>query len=300
MNSRIRRKFVTTVLSLCALFIHVGCGKKNAPEPSMTAGHAVIGASDAVFRLAWKLSAAFQAGYPAAFIDIVRNDDRSLVDSLLNERAEEIFLDRALAKPESLAFAQAKLKLYVYPVAYYPVFLLVRKENPVVVIDSAHVRGALTGTLRNWRDLGGSDLPLTAYIPPVGDGAFQSISVYFGRLDSVNARVCSTAAQMLALSRDDEGALLIYALPVDTLPSFKRLNFEHNDDEIPANVQTIIEEPIYPFRLNITYITTHNKADVAAGYLTFAVGNVGQREVMRMGYRPAAVPVRIVRMKQPQ
>jgi hypothetical protein len=289
---------VAGVVVLIALFLLIGCGKKGAPEPSMTAGHAVIGASDAIYRMAWKLSAAFQTGSPAAFVDIVRNDDRSLVDSLLNERTEEIFLDRALAKVESIAFVQAKLKLYVYPVAYYPVFLLARMENPVSVIDSSHLRGALTGTIHNWRDLGGGDVPLTVYAPLVGDGAFQSVSSYFGRLDSVNARVCSTAEQMIELSRADEGALLIYALPVDTLPTFKRLSFEHEGFEIPANVQTIIEEPVYPFRLNITYVTTHNKSDVAAGYLTFAVSNTGQREVMRMGYRPAAVPVRIVRVRQ--
>ena len=47
---------------------------------------------------------------------------------------------------------------------------------------------------------------------------------YFGRLDSVDARICSTATQMLELAKEDEGALLVYSLPYEDLP-YKRLTF---------------------------------------------------------------------------
>ncbi len=75
------------------VLVALGCGPRK-PQESMTAGHAVIGAADAVFDLAWFLSREFQAGNQAAFIDIRRAPVRSLVDSLLNGAAEEIFLDR--------------------------------------------------------------------------------------------------------------------------------------------------------------------------------------------------------------
>jgi phosphate transport system substrate-binding protein len=293
------RNFKIAVL-LCVLFIIVsGCqqkGKQNVPEENMTAGHAVIGTSDAIFHMAWKLSSAFQASTPTAFVDIVRNDNRSLVDSLLNGKAEEIFLDRALAREESLALLKADFKIYTYPIAYYPVYLLNAKDNPVSNIDSLKLRNILGGVIKNWRDLGGEDLKLTPYLPLPGEGAWESLMQYFGRLDSVDARICSTATQMLELAKDDKGALLVYALPYEDLP-YKRLTLEREGYQIPANVETIIEAPTYPFKLNITYVTVRNKLDVAAGYLTFAMGNVGQREAMRLGYRPAAVPVRIVKMK---
>jgi ABC-type phosphate transport system substrate-binding protein len=283
---------------LSCLVLAAGCSTcKKPPEESMTAGHAVIGTSDAVYNLAWKLSGTFQSLYPAAFVDIVRSDDRSLVDSLLNERVEEILLDRPLARAESLAFHDAKLKLFTYPVAYYPVYLLVSKDNPVTRIDSAALRAVLMGTMNNWKRLGGGDVPITAYVPLPGDGAFQSLIAYFGGLDSVEAEVCSTSAAMLEKVKNVPGALLVYALPIEGLP-YKRLSLLRQDYEIPGNVETIFTEPVYPFKLAITYVTTRNKIDVASGYLTFAVSNAGQREVMRIGYRPAAVPVRIVHMNK--
>jgi hypothetical protein len=280
------------VFLLATFLLVIGCGPRK-PASSMTAGEATICASDAAFMLAWKLAQAFEDNNPKAVIKIRNVDNRSMVDSLLSERVEQIFLDRTLAPLETLAFHQAGLKLYTYPVAYYPVYLIVPEHNRVNTVDSVHLRGILTGTIRNWREVGGEDLALTPYVPLPQEGGFQSLVRYFGNLDSVSARVCSTEAAMLEASKNDPGALLVYSLPLETLP-FHRLMFRREGYDIPANVETIMEEPTYPFRLDFTYVTTHVKDDVAAGYLTFCTSNTGQREAMLSGYRPAAVPVRIV------
>jgi phosphate transport system substrate-binding protein len=293
-GSRFVKRCLSIVL-LAVLVLAAGCGPRR-PATSMTTGEASIATSDAAFYLAWKLAGAFQDNNPQAVIKIRNVDNRSMVDSLLSERVEEIFLDRTLAPLESLAFREAKLKLHTYPIAYFPVFLLVPEGNTVGSVDSAELRGILSGTICNWRDVGGEDLPLMPYLPLPAEGAFQSLLRYFGSLDSVSARVCSTAAGMLEAAKDNPGALLVYSLPIENL-RYRRLKFERGGYEIPANVKTIMEETPYPFRLDFTYVTTHAKDDVAAGYLTFCTSNTGQREAMRIGYRPAAVPVRIVRLR---
>jgi phosphate transport system substrate-binding protein len=288
------------VLCLLSILIIAGCksgGKSSESEGSVTAGHAVIPASDAAFDLAWSLSASFQGLYRGAFVDIVRMDDRSMIDSLLSERTEQIFLDRPFAHAESLAFEQARLKLYTYKVCYYPVYLLVESANPVKSLDSTKLRGLLVGTTTNWKDLGGADAPVHIYAPPPGDGAFQSLAGYFGGLDSVSAKVCSTSTRMLELAKEDEGALLIYAQPI-TGSRYRMLRFEREDQVLYPDAESILKPPTYPFKLTFTYATTHVKSDVASGFLTYIQGNTGQREAMNLGYRPAAVPVKIVRVKQ--
>ncbi len=289
----------TAILMFTLLILLPGCGGggKREPEQSMTMGHAIIGASDAAYTVAWKLSSAFQAGNPGAFVDIVKDDNLSLLDSLVNARTEEIFLDRPLMHAESLAFQQAKLTLYTYPIAYFPIYFLVNQSNSVTAIDSLGLRKALTGEVTNWKQLGGKDEPLTVYLPPPGEGASQALVNYFRNLDSVTAMACDDIGKLIERSAHDPGALVIYPAPVTDIP-LNQLYFERNGYRIPANVETILTEPRYPFMLQLTYVTTHTKSDVAAGYLTFAVGNTGQREVMRHGYRPAAVPVRIVKMKK--
>ena len=137
---------------------------------------------------------------------------------------------------------------------------------------------------------------LTLYLPPPGEGAWNSVMNYYGHLDSVSAEVCSTASRMAELGVIDPGALMVYSKPYENLP-FKRLVFHRIGTDIQANPKTIAEQPIYPFRLDVTYVTTHLKTDVAAGYLTYTTSNIGQRGIMNAGYRPAAVPVRVVQMK---
>ncbi|MFZ5434656.1 MAG: substrate-binding domain-containing protein [Calditrichota bacterium] len=287
----------TLVAILLITMVLAGCGKKK-PQESMTAGHARIGAADAVFEVAWFLSREFQAGNQAAFIDIFRDTDQNLVNSLLNKESEEVFLDRALTPAETLALDNAGLKRYSYPIAYYPVYWIVDMTNPVSVIDSAHLRGVLTGKITNWRELGGADLPINVYLPLPGEGAMQSLVDFFGVLDSLQAAaICSTMSAMLDSARGDDGALLLYSKPIIELP-YKALWFQRGEEQVRPNVKTILDEVSYPFRLDITYVTTHNKMDVAAGYLTFAVGNLGQRRIMdALKYRPASVPVRVVKMK---
>lgn len=274
----------------------LGSCKSKAPQESMTAGHATIGVVEPAAKLAWSLSSAFQAGNRLAFIDIEQNRCSALVDSLVNNRAEEIILDRNLLPAETLAVRKQGLKLYTYPLAYFPVYLLVHKDNPITGIDGRGFFRILYGDSTNWRGFGGRDQRITLYTPYPGEGGFEALVRYYGRLDSAVFTPCSTYAGMMELAKDDPGALLVWALPYKGLP-FKALGFLEEGMQIFPDAGSIMEERGYPFRLDITYITTRNKGDVAAGYLTFIVGNIGQREVMRHGYRPASVPVRIVRIK---
>ncbi|HEY3294683.1 MAG TPA: substrate-binding domain-containing protein [bacterium] len=280
-----------------ALLFAVGCGPKKT-VPGMTEGHGVVFVSDAVFDFARYLANAFETTYNNAFVDLKPYPGIMSVDSLLNERTDQILLDRGLMPAESAAFSQANLKLYTYKVAYHPVFLLVPKSNPVAVIDSAALRGVLTGSIRNWKDLGGPDQRLHLYVPSPGEGAWVSLLNYYGKLDSITAIPCSTAATMLDTARSDPGALLAYSKPIDSLRTHKALDFHRQDEDISPNYKTILDTLSYPFRLDITYITTHQKEDVAAGYLTYIMGNIGQRRIGgELKYRPAAIPVRFV--KQP-
>ena len=286
------------LLVVAAVVIVTGCGPKK-PQASLTQGHARIGVSEAIYDFARSLANDFETTYPGAFLDINWYPDRMLVDSLLNERTEQIMLDRTLMQPESAAFAQANLKLYTYRVAYFPVYLLATKPNPVTSMDSTALRGILTGRIHNWSDLGGPDERLRLYIPQPGEGAWASFLGYFGRLDTITAVACSTSAAMLDTARNDPGALLAFADPIDTLSAYKALHFRRGGEDIAPNYKTILDTLNYPFRLNITYVTTHEKEDAASGYLTYIMSNVGQRRIGgELKYRPAAIPVRFV--KHPQ
>ncbi len=285
-------------LLLIVLFSTVvwSCGPR-APREGYTVGTALIGTSDAVYDLAASLAQQYQSIHSTAFVSAYRHDTRSLIDTLISDRAEEIFIDRALTPAETLAFASQELKLYTYAICYYPVYFMVDTVIGAANIDSAGLRGVLTGQVTNWKELGGRNQLITPYIPLPGTGAWATIMGYFGELDSLVAVPCSTDSRMLEMAMEDPGAFLVYSHPPEELHRYKRLRWSVRELRIPANAKRILESPIYPFMMQFTYATTHNKGDVAAGYLTFIMANIGQRTVMERGYRPAAVPVRVIHSK---
>jgi hypothetical protein len=292
----IRRQRIL-ILFVLTVAVFLGC-RPQTPEPSYTRGTALIGISDAAYEIAAYVAQQYQSIHNSAYVSVYRNDTRSLLDSLINDRAEEILIDRTLSLAETLAFAERQLKLWIYPVAYYPVFLLVDTSLDVTEIDSSGLRKVLTGEATNWKVLGGPDESVTPYIPLPGTGAWTSLMGYYGELDSITAVACSTDAKMLELSANDRGALLVFSHDISELPGYRKLRWARGELRIPANVKTILEQPRYPFMLQYTYVTTHNKIDVASGYLTFIVGNDGQKMVMKEGYRPASVPVRVIQLKE--
>jgi phosphate transport system substrate-binding protein len=280
---------------LCAVVI-TGCAKKE-PEESFTKGSAAIGVSDAVYDLAFYSAKTYCDVHPQADITVWRRTTLSLLDSLLNNHAEEAFIDRALSKEESLLFTSHQMKLHTYPVAHYPTYLLVADSNKVEFVDSLGLKRILEGSATSWKEFGGDDIPITPYAPLPGDGAWTSLLNYYGDFGSLAAVVCSTGTRMLELSQNDPGALLIFSKKVAEAEGYKKLRWAEKELRIPANAKTIMESPRWPFMTTFTYVTTHMKSDVAAGYLTFLVSNDGQKIVMNQGYRPASVPVRIIQMK---
>jgi len=169
----------------------------------------------------------------------------------------------------------------------------------VTDLDSTGLKRILEGTATSWKEFGAEDIPITLYAPLPGEGAWNSLLDYYGQLDSIAAVICSTNTRMLELAADDPGALLIYSKKVADAAGYKKLRWATGELRVPANAKTILESPRWPFMTTFTYATTRMKSDVAAGYLTFIVSNDGQKMVMKEGYRPASVPVRVVQLKAP-
>ncbi len=290
---KMMNKFAYFVICACLVW---SC-KEREPEETYTRGSARIGASDAVYDLASYVARRYGDIHSMATVGVWRHSTQALIDSLANNRVEEIFIDRAFSSEESLAFSQHGLKLYTYPVAHYPTYLLVPESLAVDDIDSTGLRRILEGQAKSWKEFGGADVAITPYAPLPGEGAWNSLISFFGELDTVAAVVCSTNARMMELAEGDPGALLIYSKKTAEAVGYKKLRWAQAELRIPANAKTILESPRWPFMTTFTYVTTHMKSDVAAGYLTFIVSNDGQKMVMSEGYRPASVPVRVIQLK---
>ena len=57
-----------------------------------------------------------------------------------------------------------KKGLYAIPFAYDVLTAIVNSENPVKELTSGQLKGIFSGKIKNWKEVGGEDLPITVYI----------------------------------------------------------------------------------------------------------------------------------------
>lgn len=61
-------------------------------------------------------------------------------------------------------------KLRLFPLVNVPAVLIVHPSNPVASFTPEQIRGIFGGTITNWKQLGGADLPIVAVIAAPTDG----------------------------------------------------------------------------------------------------------------------------------
>ncbi len=170
-------------------------------------------------------------------------------------------------------------------------------QNAAVSVDSTQLLEILTGRVNSWKLLGGEDQPITVYLPPLGDGAWQALQSFYGSaLTRLEAHYwVSDSAVIEQVAKDPGGLGLIGIQP--PVPKIKKLKWRHPllADPVPANISTL-QEGKYPFNIRLAYYTIADQTDLASGFLSFLAANQGQRLIADHGFLPEMVPVRIVRL----
>jgi hypothetical protein len=60
-----------------------------------------------------------------------------------------------------------------YQIGTEDLLVIVNRKNPASRLTAAQVRGLFTGQVRNWKDVGGSDAPVQAWVFPAGEDVEQ-------------------------------------------------------------------------------------------------------------------------------
>lgn len=77
--------------------------------------------------------------------------------------------------------------LFVFPVAMDGISIIVHKSNPIVVLTEGQIVAIYTGKVRNWKEVGGEDAPITVVNKTAGRGTLELFLNHFG-LKSVDIR----------------------------------------------------------------------------------------------------------------
>lgn len=151
--------------------------------------------------------------------------------------------------------------------------VVVHESNPVDGLSTEQLRGIFTGKIVNWSEVGGTDLPITAYIVKRGSATrkvFQKVILQGAGYEGT--RVVTPDAKMAAQVGREKGA--IGQISFAFLQEKKGVKALRVDGQ-PASVSN----PNYPITRPLHLVTKGAPAGDVKAFLDWALSDDGQKVV---------------------
>lgn len=138
---------------------------------AQTADKLVLTGSSTIAPMAAELGKRFEQQHPGVRVDVQSGGSSRGVQDARKGLADIGMVSRAL-KPDEADLAGTVI-------ARDGVAVILHSQNPVVALSEAQVIGIYTGQIRNWREVGGKDAPITVINKAQGRSTLELFLAYF-------------------------------------------------------------------------------------------------------------------------
>ena len=300
--------------------VQAGLNSKNIPDfarvPNVTTGVFNYGGSTAWASLRLAVDSVIQSERPELQLRYVQplNEPPGSspgIEMLLEGQLAFVQSSHALRPQEYELAKQKGLKLKQIPVAVDSIAVAVHPQLNIPGLTLNQLQAIYAGKISNWRDLGGVDLPITAYSRPASTGGivdFFVSKILQNRKFGSNVEFVATTTQALRQIANNPGGIYYGSAPA-IIPqcTIKPLPLANREGDFVAPYQ----EPLVPVsecpqrrnKLNFPalrtarYPLTHylyvvffqneeNESQIGQAYADFLLTPQGQRLIAKTGFVP--------------
>ncbi|MBK9099910.1 MAG: PstS family phosphate ABC transporter substrate-binding protein [bacterium] len=279
--------------------IFIGCKKKEAGKEKTVIS---IKGSDTMVNLAQKWAEIYMQKNPNVSIQVTGGGSGTGVASLLNGTTDLANSSRELKDSELEKAKEKGITPVVYNVALDGIAVIVHPENKIDNLTVQQVSDIFAGKISNWKQLGGSDMPITLYGRENSSGTYEFFKDHVLGKDATGKQVdYSPATQVLqgtaalgeAVARDVKGigygGVGYFAQRKDV----KILHIKKDDNAVaisPAENGLVNYEAIWNGDYSISrylYCFTNGEAQgELKNFMDFILSPEGQKLVESMEYIP--------------
>jgi phosphate transport system substrate-binding protein len=261
-----------------------------------------IKGSDTMVNLSQRWAEVYMQQNPNVSIQVTGGGSGTGVAALLNGTTNIANSSRELKENELQQAAKRDITPKVYEVALDGIAIIVHLDNPVSSLTVQQIADVFTGKIKNWKDLGGKNSPITLYGRENSSGTYEFFREHVLGKDergiqkdyAANTQVLQgTAALGEAVARDVKG------MGYGGVGYFAERNDikiigvkEDKNAEIiyPAKDGEVNYEDVWSGKYSISrylYCFTDGKPESEVqAFLDFIVSNDGQKLVRQMEYIP--------------
>jgi len=171
-------------VSLVIAGLVAGCAVAHAQDKLVLDGSTTVGP------IAKAFAEAYMRQNPGVNITVSESGSGNGAKALLNGTCDIANLSRALKDSEKKAMEEKGVKPAAHVVAYDALPVIVHPSNKVKGLTIEQIRGIYTGAIKNWKDVGGSDLPIVVISRDTNSGTFETFKeLVLGK----EAKICEGA-----------------------------------------------------------------------------------------------------------
>lgn len=175
-----------------------------------------------------------------------------------------------------------------YKVALDGISIYVNESNPINSLSLDELQSIFTGKIKNWKDIGGPNSPITLYSRENSSGTYEFFKehVLKGSDFSPNAQpLPGTAAVLLAVTKD-KNSIGYGGAAYGKGAKILKISQDKNSTPILPSEETVLNGSYPIWRYLYIYVSKDNDKNEISTFINWIRSNDGQTLVKSVGYYP--------------
>lgn len=192
------------ILLLCAAVLLVTVGITAADDNKLQ-----IDGSTTVGPIGDAFAEAFKAEYPRCSVTVSKTGSGDGVAALIDSRCDIAMSSRFMKEAEFKKAVDNGVLPVAHVIAMDGVCSVVHPSNPVNELTTAQVRAIYKGEIKNWKELGGVDMPIVVISRDTSSGTYESFNELVMKKEKMadNIEYVNSNPQAHARVKSTEGAI---------------------------------------------------------------------------------------------
>lgn len=262
---------------------------------STFAGNITVKGSDTLVILAQKWAEVYMGQHADVKIQVTGGGTGTGFAALQNQTTDLCDASRKAKSTEIANCIKAfSARPTEYKVALDGLSVYVSAENPLKELTVAQVGEIFAGKIKNWKDVGGADAPITLYSRENSSGTYEFFkeNVLKGRDFAANAQTMPGTAAILQAVAKDKGGIGYGGAAYGAGAKHIAIKKDENAPAVEPTEENVVKG-VYPiWRYLYVYVNPAlDKGEIGA-YLKWIRSDAGQKTVKDVGYFPLPANLR--------
>jgi phosphate transport system substrate-binding protein len=253
------------------------------------AGTITVKGSDTLVILAHEWANVYMASHPSVKIEVSGGGSGVGIAALQNQGTDIADASRTMKRDEKEKFI---MKFNAPPVEYRVAVdglsVYVNKASKVKELDLDQLSGIFTGTITNWKEVGGDDAPIKIYSRENSSGTYEFFKalVLKGKDFAATAQTMQGTAQLLESVNQDVHGIGYGGAGYGVGAAVLAIKKDANSPAILPTEETVLNQTYPIWRYLYNYVNPEADKGEIHDYINWIRSDEGQKIVKEQAYYP--------------